>query len=331
MAVVDLGNIDVGTVLASLGGSGAIAYLGARFLAGKAIDHALALRLADHQADLAMVAANAKAALDADADAAKTRLEAAMKLQVEDQLGASAAERSYAFEARKRLYAAVGPLRFQLIAAAVQYRARVLSIAQFPYSTRISDYFGRSVLYRLMRVLTLTELVERQIAYADFSVDTSTLKLLRFREAAMRALSGADVVLDHPKANWNDEVEHIFRDTVPALTSAMITSTPPGERVLRVDEFKARLAGPAAVGFLDPLAGMIDRFDRDRTPLLWLRLIALSEVCGGLIEGDPIASALEREPIDPAVLLRATHDAHIVDRFAAYLAMLADFRASTAG
>lgn len=177
-----------------------------------------------------------------------------------------------------------------------------------------------------MRVLTLTELLERQIAYADFSVDTSTLRLLRFREAVLRALSSADVVLDHPAADWDDEVQHLFRDTLPVLAAAMVVTTLAGERVMRVDEFKAHLTDPAAPGFLEPLAGIVDRFDLQTSPLFWLRLVALGEVCGGLIAGDPIAAALERVPANGPTLLQATHDSYVRVHLARYANMLADFR-----
>lgn len=130
VAAPDLANIDVATVLASLGGSGALVFLAGRYLVGKGVDHALAVRLADHQAALARAADTAKAVLEAEAEQAKARLDADLKRQVENDLGEAAAERSYNFDARKRLYAAIGPLRFQLVVAAVQYRARVISIAE---------------------------------------------------------------------------------------------------------------------------------------------------------------------------------------------------------
>src|SRR5256885_1724286 len=83
--------------------------------------------------------------------------------------------------ARKRLYTAVGPLKFQLILASFDLVNRVLWIGmsneQFPITYK--GYFGRSTLYRLLRVFGISEMVERQIADADFTVDPWMVSLIR--------------------------------------------------------------------------------------------------------------------------------------------------------
>jgi hypothetical protein len=51
----------------------------------------------------------------------------------------------------------------------------------------MDQYYGKNTLYRMLRPIAISELIERQIAYADFAVDPSAVKVLRFR----RTVSGA--------------------------------------------------------------------------------------------------------------------------------------------
>jgi hypothetical protein len=115
-----------------------------------------------------------------------TRLEAQVRKEVEILLGDRAADREYALDARKRLYAAIGPLRFQLLLACRDLTGRIISHGtRKNYSTSVETYYGRSTLFRIIRPLALSELIERQIAYADFAVDPAAVRLLKFKKAAL--------------------------------------------------------------------------------------------------------------------------------------------------
>lgn len=341
--------VDLTTLVLSLFGSVGAAVGAARWFAKSAIEHAFATRLADHQSELSQTLArnqvaldnqvndyqaaldkqvnDYQAGLDKQVNEARARLEDALRQSTETMLGEEAAERSYRFEARKRLYTAVGPLRFQLIQAAVQLRSRVGSFARenITYDTRLGGYFGRSILFRIGQVLALTELIERQIAYADFAVDPGMVSLLRFRSQVMRALSDGDVSLGHKDEDWTCQSQHIFRDQLTILAvSMMVAQEGRPDRVVRFDEFLHTL-DTGAGNYMQPLAGLIDGFQPQTKPILWLRMLALAEACGGLLEKEAAAIAVEPPPLDLAKLLALSEDEQLEAE--KYLEMLADIRA----
>lgn len=304
--------MDVATILASVVSAGAVGLGAGKWIAGRAVDHALARKLEEFKASLAREGA-----------AIQAQLEASLRRADEIFLGEQAAERSYRFEARKRLYGAVGPLRFQLIGAAVQYLERMESLARYRYATSMQGYFGQSTLYRLARLLALTELVERQVALFDFSADPDMVVLLRFRAQLLRALSSSDVTLDRPDADWTRQKEHIYRDHLPVLGISMIVDAPNGaERALRFDEFREWASKD---GFLWPLREMIETLHPTETPILWLRLIAIAQACTALIAAEDIATALDPPDFSLDGLLSASEDAHIRANGEAVRAMLDSF------
>lgn len=329
--------VDLPTVALSVLGAGGTVWAGTQWFAGRVVDHQFAKRLEDHKAELADLSARSKSALDADYAAAGARLEADLKRATETVLGEEAADRSYRFEARKRLYAAIGPLRFQLVNASVGYVGRIVSLGRFRYSTSVKTYYGRSVLMRLGRLLALTELIDRQLAYADFSVDPSTIRLLRFREQLHRCLSSSDVPLDHPPhpdVDWVNQREHMFRDEIPLISIQMIVAGgDKPDRVVRPDEFIACLDEQSACGpgYLEPLTSLIDAVDPDLTSIMWLRLLAIAEVCMGFIDGDPAAEALGATHYFREQMFDVSRHPHLIARRADYLAMLETFRQSTLG
>lgn len=237
-------------------------------------------------------------------------------------LGDAEADRKYRFEARQRLYTAVGPLRFQLIQSAVFVRDRITNNASHPYSFASRGYFYRSTLYRLARLIGLLELIEREMAYFDFSVDESMLRLVRFRALIFEALSGSDFLLDHPARDYSSEREHVFRDTLPVIAVSMLTATTSGERLIRVDEFNAVLAqgGP----YLEPLASQIAALDPHETPVMWLRMVAIAAVCNALLESETaLAEALGAKRYVFEKMLAASDDAFIAANRDAYAVAIA--------
>lgn len=296
---------------------------GMKWLADKAISHKLERRLAEQQKDLDAELERLKSRLETQANEAQARLESALRRADEMILGEEAAERSYRFDAKKRLYESVGPLRFQLLTACSQYLSRIESIGKYNYDTGMSGYFGKSLLFRLGRLLSLTELIERQSAYADFSVDTGMIVLLRFRNELLRALSSGDVPIDHPAVDWDWQKEHLFRDTLSVIAVSLIH----GEelRVIRFDEFEYTL-GDGTGHYLEPLKGIVSGFDPSDTPIFWLRLLAIGQACEGLLENDPIASALDTPALPYRDLIGISKDKHLTDNAAQYESMLKTFR-----
>lgn len=322
--------IDPATFILSLFGSAGVAALAGHWFAKSLVDHAFAVDLEKRKSELSAALAQTQATLDAQLAESQARLESQLHRSTEALLGEEAAERAYRFEARKRLYTAVGPLRFQLIQAAVQLRSRVRSFRRAAYDVSLAGYFGRSLLFRIGQVLALTELIERQIAYADFAVDPGMVSLLRFRSQIMRALSSGEVSLGHGDEDWTRQKQHIFRDQLPILAVSMITPQEGRpDRVVRFDEF-AHLLDTGKGNYLQPLARLVDGFDPTAMPILWLRMLAMAEACGGLLDHEKSAVAIEPPILDPAELLAVSRNAELTRRRDEYLSMLADFRARSA-
>lgn len=351
--------VDWVTLVSSILVSGGTVFAGAKWLIGRAVDHSLDMRLETHRDGLARATGEAQTKLQgilntelethrdrlaretgeeleqlrttlaSEASAAQALLEASLRRADELVLGEEAAERSYRYEARKRLYGAVGPLRFQLLTAAAQFPRLLDSLDKYSYATSMDHYFGRSFLFRTARLLALTELIERQVGYADFAVDPAIIVLLRFRGQILRAFSSGDVAMNHPDADWSRQKEHIFRDQQPVLAISMVTKDGNSERVIRFDEFEAVL-GDGKGGYLQPLTKMVASVDATRTPIFWLRLLAVGAACDGLLQGESIAAALDPLALDYDSLLKKSKDKFIRQNHKKILEMLADFRAKIA-
>jgi hypothetical protein len=321
---------DFSTLLVSVIASGGVAWLALKWTAGRLIDHGLEVHLQKHKAKLDKSAAAFEKRLEAEAEAANTRLQASLRRADDLFLGEEAAERSYRFDARKRLYGAVGPLRFQLIVACSQFLSRLASMrGEYRYQPNMQGYFGPSFLFRLGRLIALTELIENQTAYADFSVDPAMMVLLRFRSQLVRALTDADVPRNHPKANWRTQKEHIFRDQLSVIAVSMIVREENGaQRAIRYDEFVAHFK--MGKGYLEPLTGMVTRLDPSGTPIFWLRLLAIGQACQGLLDIEPIAEAMDRTPFAYSGLLDESADAFVRKNRKAYADMLEGYRTKVA-
>src|SRR5438067_7028149 len=139
--------MDWGSILTSVVSSTGLTLAGAYWLSKAIVSHRLSKDLAEHKnaldkelldakarldevlttkkAELDAQLVITKAGLDEHATVARAHIEADLKREVEDYLGDRAAERQYRFEAKKRLYSAVGLLRFQLISASIEFANRV--------------------------------------------------------------------------------------------------------------------------------------------------------------------------------------------------------------
>jgi hypothetical protein len=159
------------SVVSSLGLSTATA----AWLAREWIGQRLKKDLAEHKSTL---------------DRARDEWQSGLRQEVELALGAEAAEREYRSAARRRLYEAIGPLCFQLLLACRQLADRIQShgINPKPYDMDVAKYYGRSTLYRLLRPIAISDLIERQMAFADFAVDPEAAVPLRFRRALFQGI-----------------------------------------------------------------------------------------------------------------------------------------------
>lgn len=328
--------MDVGTIVAAIASSFGLSMAGVYWLSQTLIQHRLTRALEDRKAELAKdlerhkneltgQLEREKAALQAELARDKAVVEGAVKREVELHLGERAAQRQYEFDARKRLYLAVGPLRFQLLMACRDLAGRIEGYGQRErYRLDIQGYYGRSTLYRLLRPLAIADLIERQIAYSDFSVDATALDCLRFRKSAVRILSGEDVVGGHPRIDWSQQVEHVFADSIAVAASALVSAGgAPGDRVMRFEEFNLAIEQDDGERF-QPFPRLLGGFDIRTKPLLWLRLVAYGNACNSFVARAGAPLGFEPHAFPAAQLLAASGDGYIEQHMGEYERRIAD-------
>jgi len=324
--------MDIATVASAVLSSGVVSLGAARWLTTRLVDHRLAKDLKEHQETLDEKLATSKAELDERLATVKAEVEATFRRRVEEYLGDRAAERAYRLDARKRLYSAIGPLRFQLVTACAEFANRIDRIGRGsqPYQTSLQGYFGRSTVFRLLRLFAIAELIERQMTQADFSVDPSTVDLLRFKQAAFRCMSSSTVSLDHPNANWNEQIEHVFHDTLSIIAAAMVVNDDglKQARTLRFDEFNRLVSDAGWLTTIHPVPRLAENFSANTKPILWVRFVALGQLCSAFVrrEGPPIG--ISPEPFDGAKMLGASTDEYLAAHRDRYRQVLQDVAAA---
>lgn len=322
--------MDLSTILSSLVSAGVVSIGVARWLAKRIVDHRLTKDLKGYQEQLDEKLAASKAEMERRLAISKAEVEALLRREVEEYLGEKAAERQYRLDARKRLYAAIGPLRFQLVTACADFANRINRIGsgKQQYATSLKGYFGRSTVFRFLRLFGLSELIERQTAYADFSVDPAMINLLRFKYAAFRCLSSSTISLDHPKANWHEQVEHVFHDTLSMIAAAMIVTEGDGQqRMMRFDEFNGFISNPEKLSMIHPIPRLMEDFSISEKPILWVRFVALAELCIAFVQREGPALGIAAEPHVGSKLLNASSDEFLSlnhDRYCEILKSVSD-------
>ena len=251
----------------------------------------------------------------------QAQLEGRIRQQVETSLGDLAAEREYGLEARKRLYTAIGPLRFQLLLACRDLAGRVQSYGLGRrYDLGLRGYYGRSTLFRILRPLSLAELVERQIAYADFAVDAGAVDLLRFKKNAFAAFSGGSLVDGHPNVEWNRQEQHVFFDYLGRSANAVIVDgDDAADRVLRFHEFDRLLDKNDARERVSPFPQILNALTPEEKPLFWVRLVAYANLCNDFVNtaGNSIGFEARAYPVEQ--LLQTTSDRTILENLPEYV------------
>jgi hypothetical protein len=302
--------MDVTTLITAATSSLGISAATAAWLSRKLVSHRLDKDLETFKSEL-----------EKERTRDQATLEARIHEQVETSLGDLAAQREYSLEARKRLYTAIGPLRFQLLVACRDLGGRISSHGLGRvYDLEIEGYYGRTTLFRILRPLCLSELIERQVAYADFAVDSGAVDLLRFKKAAFAALCGGSLVEGHPGVDWHRETQHVFFDHIAQSANALVVEEASGhERALRSHEFDTWLHTRKNRQALSPFPELLGNMTPVAKPLLWTRLVAYGNLCNEFVNktGNAIGFEVRTYPI--AELLSATHDPTISDNLAEYV------------
>ena len=163
-----------------------------------------------------------------------------VKERVDTVLAERAADREYAFEAKKRLYQLIGPLKFQLLLACRDAAHRVEGHGlKAAYDMSVKGYYGINTIHRILRPIAIAELIEQQVAFADFAVAESAIKLLCFKKSVTQAITGGTVICDHPNVDWNRQSEHLFYATLTEAAHALMSADANGaKRVYRVSRIR---------------------------------------------------------------------------------------------
>jgi hypothetical protein len=124
-----------------------------------------------------------KADLQTSADEQRNLLQRRIeevKSQLEERRDAASARRDYEYEARKRLYAEIEPVRFHLYEALEEAHYRVRSLARTARSGNLEGpqawlerpgYYLRSTMYKLVAPAAQFRLLQRQMTFVDFMLD----------------------------------------------------------------------------------------------------------------------------------------------------------------
>ena len=229
------------------------------------------------------------------------------------RLAANQARLDYELAAKVRLYEALGPLRFQLLVAARDVVRRVRPHHTERWVMTPNGYYAGSFIYRLLRPLALAELVERQMAIVDFSVDPTGMELLRFEAAAYRMLTSSDPLPYHDHLDWSRETQHVFRDNLRLAASALIAPGPGGEaKVVDYSEFLERqtMNHPALAPVQRLFAGCSHNLTENA--VWWVRIVGYAYACRWLLEvqGKPLGFAVQ--DLDLLTMIGAVSDAEIL-------------------
>ena len=243
-------------------------------------------------------------------------------------LASRQARLSYEYQARQRLYGAIGPLRFQLLMASRDVVSRISNHAESAnWNLRPDQYYGKSTMYRLLRPLAICTLIERRMNAADFSVDPSGIELLKFESSAYTMLTGADPLPGFQDFNWSTQTQHVFRDNLRRSAARLIAVDHDKQPyIIDFAEFSTLVADPAADGALSSLARILNESGSNlmENPVFWVRLLGYAFVCNHLLETRGVEVGLHGHRLAVEQLMQQSGDAELIKRSSGQAAVFAD-------
>ncbi len=217
------------------------------------------------------------------------------------------------------MYQAIGPLRFQLLLACRDIAHRIEGHGlRKAYNMSSSQFYGRNTIYRILKPLTICELIENQVAYADFSVDETPLDALLFKKSCSLAFSGGDVLLDHPDIDWSGQKQHLFFDTITEASSVLISQKNNEVTVMSFHEFNDKYDQLISNSGLLALSRIIDGFSMSSKPLFWLRLISFGHICREFLGAAGKDLKFEYFHFNIEALVNKTEDDYILSNLKEY-------------
>ncbi len=291
---------DITTIISSLASSIGITAAGTWWVGRQWVKHKLTKALEAQKADW-----------NKELEKQKAIWQGEVKRSVENELADKAALREYEFAARHRLYTAIGPLRFQLLIACrnLALHINTLGLENVQYSLAPTNYYGKSTLYRLILPLTIAELIERQIYFTDFSVESEAVDLLRFKKAAFRSFNSNKPILNHPRVSWDKQIEHLFHHTVSTIANSLIIHEKESpKRPMHFHEFEEHIQQQDSRQTIAPLSNILMGFEIKKKPIFWIRLVFYAYVSAMLVNKIGVKIGFENINIEPAKLLNLSSD-----------------------
>lgn len=219
-------------------------------------------------------------------------------------------------EALSRLEVATGALRLELFletrsfARRIQHYYRESGEGRTLQTRKGADpgayHDGGMMIYRILRPLTVGEIVEKQTLAGDLLLDPSMADMLRFAQAAVEMLTGDRVgrrfdgedffegfemaacwdVGDEGPAIYQRVRGSYLRCGAAALLAPESVDGRQAPRCITHAEFcklweqpHEQETGPAFHTGLTPMKATLDDFNRQRNPILWLRLVGYAYAC----------------------------------------------------
>jgi hypothetical protein len=134
--------------------------------------------------------------------------------------------------------------------------------------------------------------------------------------------TGDGVIKDHPKANWVDQVEHVFFDYLGRCANMMLVhegGDTGQDRCLRFHEFDALMEKGETIDRFDPFPGIFENLTPVSKPLFWTRLVAYGNLCNDFINRTGVPIGFEKRDYQVSELLAMSQDEVITQHLADYV------------
>lgn len=234
-----------------------------------------------------------------------------IKARLDDRNSATSARRDYEYEARKRLYAEVEPLLFQLYEALEEAHYRVRSLVRTArqgnlgrssasWVSRPGSYYLRSTMYKLIVPTAFLRLMQRRVTFVDLKLDMTIelryllLKLYSRSFTDDFVLAGLQPALAYDP---NHQSWPALRSQQPAvycrqalvlgdlenIADALLVQATTGiDRVASFGEFESGMAGAPATDSRHELEQLFVGFSPEDRPVL-ARILTVRACLGQLI------------------------------------------------
>lgn len=271
----------------------------------------------------------------------------------------------HAHEELSRLSSATGALRLELFLSTRSVVRRLGHYHRGPegkprvVETRRREgnerefHAGGLLVYRLLRPLTVSYLIEQQTFYADLLLEPRMVDLLRFNHAAFEMLTGDRLGegFDLQGSFPGFDMDHCWesgdeRSAIPfqrvrasylrTAAAGLVVLDPgrhPDQRCMTHPEFRKHWECAEQEceihATLAPLTAIIDTFTPQSNPIFWLRLVGYAYVCQWFhdqVRAEARHAKIAYTPVELAVpgLLASTGDAYLTRHADDYVQRFAD-------